>query len=503
MNRFSFGNFKFFAMAATLVALCAQMFLNGILAAHASYSVGSVVINEIAWAGSPDNSNDEWIELYNTTSSAIDLAGWYIEDDYTAQYVIQSGIIPSKGYFLIENSEDAVSNVSADAIIALSLANTGDSLILKTPTNVVIDSVNSSGGAWYAGNNTTKATMERIDPSITVDSATNFSSAVNGNGAKSSGGSSIIGTPKGQNSVYQGSSGSASINFDLSNENPLNGQEITATVIVTNATDLFAYGFDVVYDSSVLSFSGAVEDGFLSGNGQVSTAFNAALENGAPGKIIIGNARLVSPAHGVSGSGNLFTLKFNVSGQAGAKSDLVFGGGSFLSDSSGDILATMTKASVEVSSNTANAISGLSASPGNDIYSLTLGWSEPSGGANSYIIYRKAVNGSFVQIGTSLTTNFIDANAIIPGITYEYQVRAVKNGIQSASVATTGVETRGLVGDNNRSGRVDGRDVENLARHYGSVFGSESYNPTVDTTYDGLVDGSDLIDIGANFGFSL
>ena len=34
-------------------------------------NLGDVVINEVAWAGSGDNSNDEWIELYNTTSQLL------------------------------------------------------------------------------------------------------------------------------------------------------------------------------------------------------------------------------------------------------------------------------------------------------------------------------------------------------------------------------------------------------------------------------------------------
>jgi len=52
----------------------------------------------------------------------------------------------------------------------------------------------------------------------------------------------------------------------------------------------------------------------------------------------------------------------------------------------------------------------------------------------------------------------------------------------------------------NRSGRVDGRDIEKLARSYGTEYGAAEYDALADTTFDGVVDGSDLIDIGANFG---
>ena len=88
---------------------------------------------------------------------------------------------------------------------------------------------------------------------------------------------------------------------------------------------------------------------------------------------------------------------------------------------------------------------------------------------------------------------------IIPGIIYTYQIKAVKSGIQSQAVEKTGTETRGLKGDNNRSARIDGRDIENLAKHYGAKTIDAGFDALSDTTFDGVIDGSDLIDIGANF----
>jgi len=492
-------------ISLTLLVVQSVVCGGGIFTAYADGGVGSVVINEVAWAGSIDNSNDEWIELYNTTSQAIDLAGWYVEDDYVDKYVIVSGVIPAKGYFLIEDSESAVLNISADAVIGLSLANSGDSLILKNAAGAVIDSVNSGGGAWYFGDNTTKATMERIDPFVLVDSAANFASAVSGNGSTGSSGSAIQGTPKGQNSVFSGGQGAALVEFDLSSETPLSGATVTATVIANNVTNLFAYGFDIIYDPAVLQYVSTSEAGFLSGNGQVSTSFNAGLEDGLAGKLVAGNARLISPASGVSGSGDLFTITFKVIGGEGTKSNLTFGGGSFVSDVSGDVLASLKPASLTVASNQIGSVTNAAVAQGTDVYSLKLTWVAPVSGADSYIIFRKKTDGTFAQIGTATGAEFVDSDSlnfggkIVPGVTYTYQIKAVKNGIQSPSVEKTGIETRGIRGDNNRSGRVDGRDIENLAKRYGSKTIDAGFDPLLDTTFDGIVDGSDLIDIGANF----
>ena len=182
---------KFCGLVATWMALVSLVAGTGLAGVAFAVSAGDVVINEIAWAGSVDNSNDEWIELYNPSSAAVDLAGWYIEDDYATQYLIEAGVIPAKGYFLIEDTEASVASVSADALIGISLSNSGDTLILKDSSGVAIDTVNSGGGAWYGGDNLAKASMERIDPFSGGDSAGNWADASMGNGSVGSSGSSL------------------------------------------------------------------------------------------------------------------------------------------------------------------------------------------------------------------------------------------------------------------------------------------------------------------------
>ena len=496
-------NFRLFlACCLGLVAVVGQgLGLSATLGEEAfASSFGDVVINEVAWAGSPDNSNDEWIELYNNTGAAVDLSGWSVEDDYASYYVIDSGVVPAHGYFLIEDTEGAVSNVIADAIVGLSLSNSGDSLILKDAADAVVDRVNSDGGAYAAGDNVSKASMERVDPNGDGDDSANFSDAVSGNGSKGSLGTSILGTPGSQNSVYAGPSSETSVEFDLSDETPMSGDSLSATVIVSGASDLFAYGFDLIYDPLVLEFASVSEDGFLNSGG--TTAFNYALENGADGVLIVGNA-LIGASNGRTGSGNLFTVNFNVIGGDGDGSDLLFGGSSFLADSSADILATFRGDSVSVGSNSVSSVSELGLVAGSDLYGFDLSWMAPLDGADTYLIERGSFDGTFVQIGSTDQLSFADAGSgVVPGVSYIYRVRTVKNGVQSSALEVAGTETRGLVGDNNRSLRVDGRDIENLARLYGLEAVDAEFDPLVDTTFDGVIDGSDLIDIGANFGLT-
>lgn len=161
----------------------------------------AVVINEVAWPGSAANSSDEWIELYNTTGGAINLAGWKIVDDAGAQTYNLSGTIAANGYFLIERSAAATS-VAGDLVIGgISLANTGDTLELQNASGTRVDIVNASGGAWYAGTTSGYYTMERKTAGG-GDAASNWA---NNNGVirngTNSGGGAINGTPRAKNSA--------------------------------------------------------------------------------------------------------------------------------------------------------------------------------------------------------------------------------------------------------------------------------------------------------------
>jgi len=57
----------------------------------------TLVINEFLAHGAGDG---DWIELYNPTSSSVDLAGWYLSDDVAEpkKYAIPAGSIPAKGF---------------------------------------------------------------------------------------------------------------------------------------------------------------------------------------------------------------------------------------------------------------------------------------------------------------------------------------------------------------------------------------------------------------------
>ncbi len=133
---------------------------------------GDVVINEIAWMGSTNSANDEWIELHNTTDKEIHLSGWTLTSIDEKINISLIGSIPAQGFYLLERTDDnSVPNISADLIYKGSLSNAGQYLKVYDSSNNLVDQANFST-KWPAGDNMTKQTMERVD-SLTWQTSNN------------------------------------------------------------------------------------------------------------------------------------------------------------------------------------------------------------------------------------------------------------------------------------------------------------------------------------------
>ena len=162
-----------------------------------------IIINEVAWGGTVAFGVDEWIELYNPTGSPMPLTGWRLTDNGNIN-ILLAGSIPAGGYFLLERTDDTtVSDVIADQFYSGSLADGGESLFLFDDLNNLIDSANSSAGAWPAGSSTGPYSMERIDVIADGPSAWASNNGAVRNGLDSSTPTPlpINGTPRQKNSV--------------------------------------------------------------------------------------------------------------------------------------------------------------------------------------------------------------------------------------------------------------------------------------------------------------
>ena len=193
-----------------------------VLAVVFAANPGDVVINEIAWMGTEASSSDEWMELYNTTDSPIDISTWSIYGADTGEILnfseadgSTSTTIPVNGYLIYANSETSVKNSGGGNIV--DIWDTSIGMNNSSPGQVVlydaqdgggntIDIANQTTGDWFAGDNSSadsRYSMERLHPAIPGSNEsswdTNDGITINGQDA---GGNPINGTPKAENSVY-------------------------------------------------------------------------------------------------------------------------------------------------------------------------------------------------------------------------------------------------------------------------------------------------------------
>ena len=171
---------------------------------------GDIVINEINWAGSNGDGNDEWIELRNTTSNVIDLSNWVIENLGTgsgsgANIAIPAGkSIPVNGFFIISALTQSGSRINTTPDVvnsSISLNNGGEQLILKTSSGVTIDTANGTFAWFFGANSTPKKSMERKDPPGNGTSSVNWQNASTHTNMDGSGATDEFATPKIQNGI--------------------------------------------------------------------------------------------------------------------------------------------------------------------------------------------------------------------------------------------------------------------------------------------------------------
>ncbi|MGD2087492.1 MAG: lamin tail domain-containing protein [Candidatus Aminicenantes bacterium] len=114
-------------------------------------SLGHIVFSEVLYDSWVYNETEgEWVELYNPTGSSLTIGGWTISDNNHVYNIPNGTGIGAYGYIVISKGSSAfysrygfspgISNFSLD------LNNSGDYLILKNSSGTVIDQV-----AWKNG----------------------------------------------------------------------------------------------------------------------------------------------------------------------------------------------------------------------------------------------------------------------------------------------------------------------------------------------------------------
>ena len=103
--------------------------------------------NDGAFADPADGDSDDWLELYNPTGAAVNLAGWTLTDLSAASFTIPSGwSIPPGGYLLVWADDESAQNPTTPAAssalhVGFKLSNSGETIRLSAPDGRVIELV--------------------------------------------------------------------------------------------------------------------------------------------------------------------------------------------------------------------------------------------------------------------------------------------------------------------------------------------------------------------------
>lgn len=165
--------------------------INGNSSITANFGPGSaaedaIVINEINYNSIDDASSDDWVELYNPNAFAVDISGWYLEDESDEFFGLPANtILPAGGYLVLAERSSKfaefypqVSNYIGDFSVAgkgFGLSNKGELITLKNAEGVLIDEVEYDDKTpWPVEADGGGPTLQLIDPALDNTVASNW-----------------------------------------------------------------------------------------------------------------------------------------------------------------------------------------------------------------------------------------------------------------------------------------------------------------------------------------
>ncbi len=161
------------------------------------FNQNDIIINELFVDPTPSIGlpEYEYIELYNTTNSAINLTDWIISIGTTDKVFPVAIIEPDSFVILIK--EDVIdsfpNNISKIGFSSIALTNEGSVVILKDKTGAIISTI-AYTDKWYNDANKSDGgwSIERVNPNLFCEGKNNWRASK----------SNIGGTPGKQNSVF-------------------------------------------------------------------------------------------------------------------------------------------------------------------------------------------------------------------------------------------------------------------------------------------------------------
>lgn len=159
-----------------------------------------LVINEINYHSSDERDTKDWVEIFNNSTTPVDLSDWYLVDGFSGkQFYLPKGYIIQSGSFLVVNhsrpdfKRHFPENGPICGDMEIKLDSVRDGIGIYTPEGELHDYViYESTHPWPTGANGTGATLELINPDLDNALPENWKTASN-----------MKGTPGLTNSIYE------------------------------------------------------------------------------------------------------------------------------------------------------------------------------------------------------------------------------------------------------------------------------------------------------------
>ena len=153
----------FFTLLANHIrcTVCLSVGLGGLYLGVLAAEGQTVILHEIAWMGTADSPQEQWIELYNASDEYVSLADWTL---MTASGSISNRLsgrlAPGQIYLLGPHQQRELAGIPVNSYLSGHLSPEGEELRLYNRAGRLVDRVN----AWHAGCNESYATMQRVYP---------------------------------------------------------------------------------------------------------------------------------------------------------------------------------------------------------------------------------------------------------------------------------------------------------------------------------------------------
>ncbi|MEO7319314.1 MAG: lamin tail domain-containing protein, partial [Chthoniobacteraceae bacterium] len=199
-------------------------------------AAAQIVINEINYKPADPTKNLEFIELYNSGPSAVNVGLWRIEDAVDCIFPANA-TIPAGGYFVIAANATVFQTqygFAPGAIYTGSLNSSGERIRLRDSASVIVDEVNYGVGfPWPTSARGGGYSMELINASLDNDLGASWRSST-----------TLKGTPRVQNSVVAPNAPPAIRQVDHTPAQPAAEVVVTVTARVTDPDGVAAVNLE-------------------------------------------------------------------------------------------------------------------------------------------------------------------------------------------------------------------------------------------------------------------